>query len=134
MEIKVTFDGNKKVNAQVGKHLVKTDQPANAGGDDTAATPYGLFLASMATCAGIFIKGFCDNRGISTEGISLTQKHEFNEKGLATKIDVEINLPKSFPEKYIESVIHVANLCKVKQQLLSPPEMTVVSKITDELA
>jgi len=131
MEIIVTFDGNKKVNAQVGKHIVKTDQPANAGGDDTAATPFGLFLASMATCAGIYVKGFCDNRGIPTEGISLTQKHEFNDKGLATKIDVEINLPKDFPEKYVESVIHVAKLCKVKLQLLSPPEMTVISKIAE---
>jgi putative redox protein len=131
MEIKVTFDGNKKVNAQVGKHMVKTDQPANAGGDDTAATPFGLFLASMATCAGIYVKGFCDNRGIPTEGISLTQKHEFNDKGLATRIDVEIYLPKDFPEKYIESVIHVASLCKVKKQLLSPPEMTVISKIAE---
>jgi len=131
MEIKVTFDGNKKVNAQVGKHLVKTDQPAKAGGDDTAATPYGLFLASMATCAGIFVKGFCDNRGIPTEGISIVQKHEFNDKGLATKINIEINLPKDFPEKYIDSVIHVANLCKVKQQIASPPEMTVTSKIAE---
>ncbi len=131
MDIKVTFDGNKKVNAQVGKHIVCTDQPVNGGGDDSAPSPFELFLASMATCAGIFVKGYCDNRNIPTEGITLTQTHEFDEKGLATKIEFTINLPKDFPEKSIESVIHVANLCKVKKQLLALPEMTVVAKIND---
>jgi len=131
MEIQVTFDGNKKVNAQVRNHTVKTDQPVNGGGDDTAVTPYELFLASLATCAGIFVKGFCDNRGIPADGITITQNHSFNDKGLAEKIDVVINLPKDFPEKYIDSVISVANLCKVKKQLLSPPEMSVTSKISE---
>lgn len=129
MEIKVTFDGNKKVNAQVGKHIVCTDQPVNGGGEDSAPSPFELFLASMATCAGIFVKGYCDNRNIPTEGITLTQTHEFDEKGLATKIEITVNLPKDFPEKSIDSVLHVANLCKVKKQLLAVPEMTVKAKV-----
>lgn len=125
MEIKVTFDGNKKVNAQVGNHIVKTDQPVDNGGEDTYPAPYELFLASMATCAGIYVKGFCDNRNIPTEKISLTQTHEFDEKGMATNIGITINLPADFPAQYIDSVVHVANLCKVKKQLANPPAMLV---------
>jgi hypothetical protein len=71
------------------------------------------------------VKGYCDNRNIPTEGITLTQSHEFDEKGLATKIEIIVNLPKDFPEKSIDSVVHVAGLCKVKKQLLAVPEMTV---------
>jgi ribosomal protein S12 methylthiotransferase accessory factor len=129
MDIEVFFEGNKQVNARVGKHIVKTDQPVAGGGDDSAPSPYELFLAAMATCAGIFVKGYCDNRNISTEGITLTQSHRFDEKGFATGIDIMIYLPEGFPEKNIESVIHVANLCKVKQQMLNPPQMTVQAKI-----
>ncbi len=125
MDIKVTFDGNKKVNAQVGNHIVCTDQPINSGGDDTAVSPFELFLASMATCAGIYVKGFCDNRSIPTDGISITQTHQFNEKGMATEIDIIVNLPVGFPEKYVDSIIHVAGLCKVKQHLLNPPVVAV---------
>ena len=99
MDIKVTFDGNKKVNAQVGNHIVRTDQPVNGGGEDAYPAPYELFLASMATCAGIYVKGYCDNRNIPTEGITLTQTHEFDEKGLATKIEITINLPKDWDKK-----------------------------------
>ncbi len=129
MEIKVVFDGKKKVNALVGNHVVKTDQPVMGGGEDSAVTPYELFLASMATCAGIFVKGFCDNRGIPAEGIYLTQHHVFDDKGFATDIEIKVHLPKDFPEKYIDSVVHVANLCKVKQQLTTPPAMKVTSII-----
>ncbi|MEI6854153.1 MAG: OsmC family protein [Bacteroidota bacterium] len=130
MDIKVTFDGNKKVNAQVGRHIVCTDQPVNGGGEDSAPSPFELFLASMATCAGIFVKGYCDNRNIPTEGITLTQTHEFDEKGLATKIEIIVNLPKDFPEKSIDSVVHVAGLCKVKKQMLAVPEMTVKAVVS----
>jgi len=125
MDIKVTFDGNKKVNAQVGNHIVRTDQPVNGGGEDSFPSPYELFLASLATCAGIYVKGFCDNRGISTESITLTQSHTFDENGLASGIDIIVNLPKDFPERYIDSVINVANLCKVKKQLGAAPLMSV---------
>lgn len=129
MEIEVFFEGKKQVNAKVGNHIIKTDQPIYGGGEDQAPSPYELFLASMATCAGIFVKGYCDNRNIPTEGITLTQSHRFDEKGYAVGIDIMIHLPEGFPEKSVESVIHVANLCKVKQQLSNPPQMSVNAKI-----
>ncbi len=129
MKIEVTFDGKKKVKARMGRHLVMTDKPATSGGDDVAVTPYDLFLTSLATCAGIYIKDFCDYRGFSTDGITLTQTHHMNDMGFATKIDLVINLPEGFPEKYVESLIRVAGLCKVNQQLLSLPELSVKSRV-----
>ena len=127
MDIEVFFEGKKGVNAKVRNHIVKTDQPVNGGGDDNAVTPFELFLASLATCAGIYVKGFCDQRGIATEGISIVQKHEFDAKGMATRILLEIRVPKQFPEKYVESLIAVAGLCKVKQHFAAPPAIIVTS-------
>lgn len=125
MDIKVEFNGNKKVNAIVRKHVVKTDQPIMGGGEDSAVSPFELFLASLATCAGIYVKGFCDNRGIDTSGVSLIQHHEFDEKGMLTSVDIDILLPQGFPEKYQEALIHVAGLCKVKQTMANPPAVSV---------
>lgn len=126
MNIEVSFEGKKGVNAKIRDHIVKTDQPLQAGGDDQAVTPFELFLASLATCAGIFVKGFCDNRNIPTEGIRIVQKHEFDERGMARHIVIEIKVPEGFPEKYVEALVSVANLCKVKQHLASPPLIEVV--------
>lgn len=127
MSIEVFFEGKKGVNARVRNHIVKTDQPVSAGGDDQAVTPFELFLASLATCAGIYVRGFCDNRNIPTAGIKIVQHHEFDEKGKATRIHLEIHLPADFPDKYVESLVSVAGLCKVKQHLLSPPAIEVTS-------
>lgn len=128
-DIRVSFPGGKRVDAQVGQHLVKTDQPAEFGGEDAEPAPFDLFLASLATCAGIFVLGFCQARKIPTEGIELVQHHEKDEAGKTTKIDLELTLPADFPEKYRTAVVNAALNCKVKKLIFAPPEITVTPKI-----
>lgn len=129
MELTVTFEGKKKIVAQVGEHRIITDQPIIAGGDNEGPAPFSLFLASLGTCAGIYIKSFCDNRGIDTKGITITQKHTFNPNTqMINEITIEINLPTSFPEKYKDAIIKVAEQCAVKKHLQSPPKMYVTTR------
>jgi putative redox protein len=73
MSIHVTFPGGKRVDADFGTQVVKTDQSREHGGEGTAPEPFDLFLASLATCAGLYVLGFCNARGLSTDGIELTQ-------------------------------------------------------------
>jgi putative redox protein len=47
--IEITFPGGKRVDARIGAHVVRTDQPASSGGADSAAAPFDLFLASIGT-------------------------------------------------------------------------------------
>lgn len=125
--MEITFDGGKIVTAHTQDHIIRTDQPLNGGGTNTAASPFELFLASIGTCAGIYIKSFCDNRLIPTDKIKVIQHTEFSpETGLPVNITLEIILPEDFPEKYKTSLINVAELCKVKKSIASPP----VFKIT----
>ncbi len=129
MEMEIFFDGNKKVNANWNGTIIKTDQPVRGGGDGTAPAPFDLFLASIGTCAGIYVKGFCDQRGISTDGVKIIQKMNFNPiSRLIDKIDLEIQLPTDFPEKYKDAVIKSANMCAVKKHMQDPPEFGVYTK------
>jgi ribosomal protein S12 methylthiotransferase accessory factor len=128
MKIQISFDGNKRVNANVNGHIVKTDQPVHSGGDNSAPAPYELFLASLGTCAGIYVKSFCDQRNISTDNISLEQIIEWDKiANKLGKITIQINLPADFPEKYKESVIKAAELCAVKKTITDPPAMAVIA-------
>jgi ribosomal protein S12 methylthiotransferase accessory factor len=130
IEMEIFFDGNKKVNANFNGIIIKTDQPLQGGGDGTAPAPFDLFLASIGTCAGIYVKGFCDQRGISSDGIKIIQHMNFNPSTrLIDKIDLEIQVPKDFPEKYKEAVINSANLCAVKKHLQNPPQFDVYTKV-----
>lgn len=126
--MEITFDGGKVITAHSHGHAIKTDQPIGNGGGGTAPAPFDLFLASIGTCAGIYVKSFCDNRKIPTEKIRITQKTEYNkETGLPVNITLDIQLPADFPEKYKASLINVAELCKVKKSIASPPVFQVIS-------
>ena len=126
--MEITFGEGKVVFAHSHGHLIRTDQPVHSGGKDSAPSPYELFLASIGTCAGIYVKSFCDNRHIPTENIKIIQSAEFDEEsGLPVHIKLDIKLPSDFPEKYIEAVISVAELCKVKKTMDSQPVFEVIT-------
>ena len=128
--MEITLDGKKKVNALYNGFIIKTDQPVEAGGDAAAPAPFDLFLASIGTCAGIYVKGFCDQREIPTDNIKIVQTMEFNrETRLISNISLDIQLPSDFPEKYKDAVINVANLCAVKKHLKNPPQIDVTATL-----
>jgi ribosomal protein S12 methylthiotransferase accessory factor len=132
MEMKITLGGNKKVDAHVGKFVIHTDQSAKAGGDETAPEPYTLFLASIGTCAGIYVVFFCDARKIPTDGIELTQRLHFETVDGARKlrkVALEISLPPEFPEKYRDAVVRAAASCAVKKTIADPPEFEVTAVV-----
>jgi len=116
------------VNAHFGPFTVETDQPRSSGAEGTAPTPFEVFLASLATCAGIYVLGFCQRRGIPYEGIRLVQKVERDAlTKLPAKIRLEIQLPQSFPRQYVSAVIRAAESCLVKKTLENPPSFEVVT-------
>ena len=135
MDIRITFPGGKRVDAALGAHLVHTDQSVEHGGAGSAPEPFDLFLASLATCAGIYVLGFCQARQISADGISLVQRHRFNEVDHSLEqVELDVLLPDDFPEKYRVAVIRAALSCKVKKVLAAPPEIVVVAKASDGTA
>jgi putative redox protein len=130
MEMKIVFPGNKKVDAMYNGFTVHTDQPIQGGGDGTAASPFDTFLASLGTCAGIYVLGFCQQRGLSTEGIELTQRMEFDpQKRMIGRIEIEISVPSDFPEKYHEALVNSASLCAVKKHIQDPPEFAIFTSV-----
>ena len=129
MEMKISFPGGKKVHAEFDGLIVETDQHEKMGGAGSAPAPYQIFLASIGTCAGIYVLSFCQERKISTEGISLTQRMHWgmspDGKNSLQKITVEIIVPEGFPEKYVKAIERVAAGCAVKKTIMDPPEFEV---------
>ena len=126
MEIRVDLPGGARVDAHLGTFTVRTDQPVAEGGENSAPTPFELFLASLATCAGFYVLGFCKKRGIPSEGIQIVQRMERDpDKKLATKIAIDIRLPSGFPEHYASAVVRAAESCLVKKHLEQPPQFEV---------
>lgn len=127
MDIEVSFPGGKRVAAQVGGFRIETDQPAELGGEGGAPAPFDLFLASLATCAGIYVLGFLQARQLPTEGLRVTQHVELDPTShLPSRMRLDLTLPPGTPEKYRSAIVRAAEGCKVKKTLAAQPTIEVV--------
>jgi ribosomal protein S12 methylthiotransferase accessory factor len=122
----VSFPGGKRVDAEYNGFTIRTDQSPKGGGEGSAPQPFDLFLASIATCAGTYVKGYCDTRGIPTEHLGLEMQIERDhEQHRIGRLVLQITLPDGFPEKHREAVIRAADLCSVKKHILNPPAFEI---------
>ena len=130
MQMKISFPGGRKVDAEFNNFTVKTDQSKDEGGEGSAPEPYDYFSASLGTCAGIYVLSFCQKRYIDTEKLKMSLEVQKNEKThIIEKININMVLPPDFPEKYKTSVIRAAELCTVKRTIENPPEFNVTAEI-----
>ena len=126
MEMLIDFPGGSRVDAHFGDFTVNTDQPPAA----SAPSPFEVFLASIGTCAGIYVLGFCQQRGLPTTDIRIVERVAHSQlTHMVEKIDLEIQVPATFPEKYRESLIRSAELCAVKKHLENPPRFNISTMV-----
>lgn len=126
MEYDISFAGGKKVNARFRGFTVKTDQPEEDGGENSAPSPFDYFLSSLGTCAGFYVLSFCEARELSADNIKLSLKGHYNEeKGRLETVQIHIDLPSDFPEKYRKVLIRTVDQCSVKKAIMNPPVFEV---------
>jgi ribosomal protein S12 methylthiotransferase accessory factor len=126
MNMEIVFPGGQRVDAVTGPMVIQTNQ------DGTAPSPFGLFLASIGTCAGIYVLGFCQQRGLPTDGIKIIQRmrsNPFNHH--IEQVELDIQVPHTFPEKYRDALVRSASLCAVKKHLENPPSFDVHTSVVE---
>jgi ribosomal protein S12 methylthiotransferase accessory factor len=135
MTMTVRFPGGKRVDAEFDGFVIRTDQPVEVGGAGTAPAPFDLFLASIATCAGIYAKGYCDTRGIDTAGLALEMHIERDPVARRIVLLVlDLRLPPGFPEQHRAGIVRAAELCAVKKHIQHPPRFEIRTRSAEELA
>lgn len=129
--LKVEFPGGLRVDARLNnQQVIKTDQPISGGGEGSAPSPFQVFLGSIATCAGIYALGFCNSKGISTEGMSIDMEVKASQyTNLISDIELVLRLPKDFPGKYRSAIIKSMELCAVKKHLQEPPKFYITTSM-----
>jgi ribosomal protein S12 methylthiotransferase accessory factor len=120
MDIQIEFPGGDRVDAVMEGVRLVTHQ------DGSAPSPFQLFLASIGTCAGIYVSSFLRQRGLPTEGLVIRQRMVPDPASrLIGRIELTIELPPGVPEQYREAVVRSAQLCAVKKHLERPPQIEV---------
>lgn len=129
-EMIISLGGGKKVDAEYRGFSIRTDQSPRNGGEGSAPEPFSLFLASIGTCAGVYVYSFCQERNLPTENVRIVQTHHRREDGNGIgKISIDIEVPDDFPEKYRDTLVKVANLCAVKKHIQNPPVFEVATRV-----
>lgn len=129
MEMEITFPGGAGVDAHLGNLVVHTDQ------DGSAPAPFGLFLASIGTCAGVYVLSFCKHRGLDTEGVKIVQRvHTDPTTRMVSTVELDIVVPEGFPEKYHAALVRAADQCAVKKHLENPPTFNVQTRVAEGVA
>ena len=130
MEMIIDFPGGARVDAHFGPYTVNTDQPPIGGGEGSAPTPFAVFLSSLGACAGIYVLGFCQQRGLSTDGIRIVQRAIGDpiNRGMVGTVQLEIQVPPDFPEKYRPALIRSAEQCAVKKHFENPPSFEIFTQ------
>ncbi len=122
MQMKISFPGGSRVDATVGTFRIATDQPVDSGGDGTAPAPFDYFLASLGTCAGLYLLRFLERRHLPTEDLSLVMETTRDpQSGRIAEVHLSVGLPPEFPRKYERAIVNAVNLCSVKKHLENPP-------------
>lgn len=125
MTLELAFPGGVAVDATYRGHTIHTDQPKPVG-EDAALSPFELFLASIATCAGFYALRFCQERNIPTQGLGVSLDPERNPetKRIAT-MRIRMRLPEGFPQKYRTAILRAVDQCAVKKHIMEPPEFDI---------
>jgi ribosomal protein S12 methylthiotransferase accessory factor len=119
-DMEIRLERADRVTAHWAHHVVSTDQ------DDTAPSPFDLFLASIGTCTGFYVSRFCRKRQLDPTGIRIVERVVSDpETHRVERIEIELGLPPEFPDRYREAVLRAAGQCAVKQQLDRPPAVRV---------
>lgn len=121
MDMTFTLGPGARVDGQAGPFTIATDQPPNA----SAPAPFTLFLASIGACAAFYVQAFCRKRGIPVDDIRVMQHNAVGPTGLVERVQLAVELPPGFPERYRDAAIRAAEQCTVKKHLEHPPVIKI---------
>jgi uncharacterized OsmC-like protein len=119
--------GGARYRIDVRGHEIVVDQPSNAGGDDTAATPTELFVAGLASCIAFYAGHYLGRHGLPTDGLDVRAEWAFAEGRPARVGDVRVVVtpPPGLPERRLPGLLAVARRCTVHNSLEEPPAVSV---------
>lgn len=121
-----TSSGGLAFSVSVRDHVVSTDQPGRAGGDDSAPTPLELLSVSLASCIALYVHKFCETNSLVSNGLAVEVKPLWKEEpGRFARFDVILHVPDTIPALQYTAIEEVAMTCPVHNTLTHTPEIAV---------
>ena len=123
----VRFVAGEAYEVAVRGHRVVVDQPAEAGGQDSAPTPTELFVASLATCVAFYAGRYLTRHGYSRDRLAVSVAYDMasDRPARVGSICLAVRVPADLPPERWAALRAVVSHCTVHNSLASPPSVTI---------
>jgi putative redox protein len=120
MEIQIKFDDNGRIIPFMHGIEITMNE-----------SPFLIFLATAGMCSAVFVRSFMQQRGLPFQEVGITQKMSYDRTtNMVGDIDMVVDLPPGFPEKYVSAIKNVIAQCPVKRHLAEPPTFNVIANLS----
>src|SRR6478672_5476789 len=119
------LDGD-RFAVDVRGHTLLVDQPAEAGGTDTAPTPTELFVAGLASCVAFYARRYLARHQIDGSGLTVSASYEIG--GRPTRVlrtIIVVTPPADLPTERRDAFLAVASHCTVHNTLTEPADIEI---------
>jgi len=124
--MRVEHRGGDKFDIDVRGHHITVDQPVRHGGEDTAATPTELFVASLASCVAFYARRYLTRHNLPTEGLAVEATFEMGSRpARVSGVTLHLFVPEGVPAERREPLLAVASHCTVHNTLAEAPEVSI---------
>jgi uncharacterized OsmC-like protein len=125
--MEVSFIDGESYEIAVRGHRVRVDQPADAGGGDSAPTPTELLVASLASCVAFYAGRYLTRHGHARTGLTVSASYELatDRPARVSAIRISMKVPTDLPEERWPALAAVAKHCTVHNTLDNPPDVAV---------
>ena len=125
MRMKIKHEEGARFTADCRGHQIIIDQPEENAGSDAGMTPPELFAASLAGCIGFYVARYCQQAGISTDGLEVDCDWQVGgQPRHVESFQVMVTLP-GMPENRRKAVERVANSCLIHATLHASPAIDI---------
>jgi uncharacterized OsmC-like protein len=108
-------------------HVVLVDQPVRDGGQDSAATPTELLVASLASCVAFYVGRYLLRHGLDRSGLAVTASFAMaaDRPARVSNVRLRISVPSGIPAQRRDALLAVASHCTVHNTLRHEPGVSV---------
>jgi uncharacterized OsmC-like protein len=122
----VTHLEQDRFRIDVRGHSLTVDQPADAGGQDTAPTPTELLVGSLAGCVAYYARRYLARHGLPTDGLTVAASYTMASRpARVSAVRLELTVAHGVPADRRDALLAVASHCTVHKTLITAPEVTI---------
>ncbi len=129
VSVSETHEGKFTQTISAGAHVLRADEPASVGGDDSGFTPYDLLLAGLGACTSMTLRMYATQKKWPLEHVSVRLKHEKihaqdcanceTREGKIDRIEREIEITGALDDAQRARLMEIADKCPVHRTLHS---------------